>query len=72
MTKREIYATLDRLCAAGMSVVVLSSEVDEIVELVDRALVFRDGTVFTEISREELTTEAVVAAYFGQQKGTAK
>ena len=28
MTKREIYATLDRLCASGMSVVMLSSEVE--------------------------------------------
>ncbi|NLT27240.1 MAG: sugar ABC transporter ATP-binding protein, partial [Microbacteriaceae bacterium] len=39
MTKREIYATLERLCADGMSVVMLSSEVDELVELVDRVLV---------------------------------
>lgn len=71
MTKREIYATLERLCAAGMSVVMLSSEVDELVELVDRALVFREGSVSAEIPRTELTTESVVAAYFGQQKGAA-
>jgi len=66
MTKREIYATLDRLCADGMSVVMLSSEVEELVELVDRVLVFRDQEIFTEIPRERLTTEAIVAAYFGQ------
>lgn len=71
MTKREIYATLERLCADGMSVVMLSSEVDELVELVDRVLVFRDQRVFAEIPRESLTTEAVVAAYFGQQIGSA-
>ncbi|WP_431778973.1 sugar ABC transporter ATP-binding protein [Microbacterium aurantiacum] len=71
MTKREIYATLDRLCADGMSIVMLSSEVEELVELVDRVLVFRDQTVFAEISREDLTSEAVVAAYFGQQIGEA-
>ncbi|MBX3099541.1 MAG: sugar ABC transporter ATP-binding protein [Salinibacterium sp.] len=71
MTKREIYGTLDRLCADGMSVVMLSSEVEELVELVDRVVVFRDSEVFTEISREQLTTEAVVAAYFGQKIGNA-
>lgn len=71
MTKREIYATLERLCADGMSVVMLSSEVDELVELVDRVLVFRDQEVFAEIPRERLTTEAVVAAYFGQGTGVA-
>lgn len=71
MTKREIYATLDRLCANGMSVVLLSSEVEELVELVDRVLVFRDQEVFAEIPRERLSTEAVVAAYFGHQGESA-
>ncbi|GAA3777708.1 sugar ABC transporter ATP-binding protein [Microbacterium kribbense] len=71
MTKREIYATLERLCADGMSVVMLSSEVDELVELVDRVLVFRDQEVFAEVPRERLTTEVVVAAYFGEQIGAA-
>lgn len=71
ITKREIYATLDRLCANGMSVVMLSSEVEELVELVDRVLVFRDQEVFAEIPRERLSTEAVVAAYFGQEAESA-
>lgn len=71
MTKREIYATLERLCADGMSIVMLSSEVEELVELVDRVLVFRDGAVFDEIPRMRLTTDAIVAAYFGQQIGNA-
>ena len=71
MTKREIYATLERLCADGMSVVMLSSEVDELVELVDRVLVLRDQEIFAEIPRAELTTEAIVAAYFGQQTRSA-
>jgi hypothetical protein len=33
--------------------------------------VFRDKEVFAEIPRERLSTEAVVAAYFGQQLGAA-
>lgn len=70
-TKREIYATLDRLAASGLTVVLLSSEVDEIVELVDRALVFRDHSVFAELPREQLTRETVVSAYFGQRTGVA-
>jgi len=71
MTKREIYATLERLCADGLSIVMLSSEVEELVELVDRVLVFRDSEVFAEIPRKSLTMDAVVAAYFGQQIGSA-
>lgn len=71
MTKREIYATLHRLCGDGLSIVMLSSEVEELVELVDRVLIFRDQSVFAEIPRAELTSEAVVAAYFGQRIGDA-
>jgi ABC-type sugar transport system ATPase subunit len=66
-TKREIYAALQQLCAEGMSVVVLSSEVEEHVELVDRVLVFRNQSVFAEIGRAEIGNEAIVAAYFGQK-----
>lgn len=71
MTKREIYATLARLCGDGLSIVMLSSEVEELVELVDRVLVFRESALFAEIPRESITTDAVVAAYFGQQIGNA-
>ncbi|GAB2717629.1 sugar ABC transporter ATP-binding protein [Arthrobacter bambusae] len=66
-TKREIYATLHRLSAQGMSIVVLSSEVDELVELADRVLVFRDQAVFAQIPYTQLSTESIVAAYFGQK-----
>lgn len=66
-TKREIYAILHRLSAEGMSIVVLSSEVDELVDLADRVLVFRDQAVFAQIPHTQLSTESIVAAYFGQK-----
>lgn len=66
-TKREIYAILDRLSSTGMSIVVLSSEVDELVDLADRVLVFRDQAVFAQIPHTRLSTETIVAAYFGQK-----
>lgn len=66
-TKREIYAILNQLSAQGMSIVVLSSEVDELVGLADRVLVFRDREVFAHIPHSELSTDSIVAAYFGQK-----
>lgn len=66
-TKREIYAILHRLSAEGMSIVILSSEVDELVDLADRVLVFRDQAVFSQIPHTQLSTESIVAAYFGQK-----
>ena len=41
-----------------MAVVVLSSEVDEIADLADRALVFRDQTVAAEFNHETISHEA--------------
>ena len=41
--KRDLYALLTGLAAEGLAVVMLSTEVDEHVELMDRVLVFREG-----------------------------
>ena len=64
--KRDLYRLLERLAADGVAVVMLSSEVDEHVELMDRVLVFREGTVATELPRDQLTRVGLVAAFFGR------
>lgn len=64
-TKRDIYRVLRDAAADGVAVVMLSTEVIELIELMDRVLVFREGEVFTELSREQLTRPRLVAAYFG-------
>lgn len=70
-TKREIYKLLDDLCREGMAIVMLSSEADELIELMDRVLVFRDGELGETIERSQLTRRRLVSAYFGQAKETA-
>ena len=65
--KRDIYALLDRLAADGVAVVMLSTEVDEHVELMDRVLVFREGTVSAVMERDRLSRAALVSAFFGQE-----
>jgi ABC-type sugar transport system ATPase subunit len=68
-TKKDIYRLLAELTAAGVAVVMLSTEVDELVELMDRVLVFREHEVFTELPRAALTPGRLVAAFFGQELG---
>jgi ABC-type sugar transport system ATPase subunit len=65
--KRDIYALLDKLAADGVTVVMLSTEVDEHVELMDRVLVFREGTVGAVLDRDQLSGAALVSAFFGQE-----
>jgi ABC-type sugar transport system ATPase subunit len=65
--KRDIYALLDKLAADGVTVVMLSTEVDEHVELMDRVLVFREGAVGAVLDRDQLSGAALVSAFFGQE-----
>jgi ABC-type sugar transport system ATPase subunit len=41
--------------------------VDEHVELMDRVLVFREGTVGGVLNRDQLSRAALVSAFFGQE-----
>jgi ABC-type sugar transport system ATPase subunit len=64
--KRDIYALLAELAGEGIAVVMLSTEVDEHVELMDRVLVFREHELFAELPRADVTREALVSAFFGR------
>ena len=64
--KRDIYRALSRRAEDGCTVVMLSTEVDELLELMDRVLVFRDGAPFAELSGDQLTRQNLIAAYFGR------
>jgi ABC-type sugar transport system ATPase subunit len=63
--KRDLYELLLTLAGQGMAIVMLSTEVDEHVELMDRVLVFREGRINKEIPRAELSRTAIVGAFFG-------
>ncbi len=63
--KRDIYALLRGLAASGMAIVMLSTEVDEHLELMDRVLVFRDGRPAAELDRGQLSRAGIVREFFG-------
>jgi branched-chain amino acid transport system ATP-binding protein len=59
--KAEIYHLIEELAAEGHSVVVVSSELPEVIRLADRVLVMRDGTVAAELDRADLSEQAIAA-----------
>jgi ribose transport system ATP-binding protein len=59
--KSEIYHLIEALAAEGHSIVVVSSELPEVIRLSDRVLVMRDGRIAAEIARADLTESAIVA-----------
>jgi ribose transport system ATP-binding protein len=54
-TKSAIYGRLEAAAKNGMSVLLLSSDTDEVVAIADRAIVFSDGHPKAELSRAELS-----------------
>jgi ABC-type sugar transport system ATPase subunit len=65
-SKNDLYALFGALASEGLAVVMLSTELDEHVELMDRVLVFREHDLFCELGRSELSREALVSAFFGE------
>ena len=60
--KSEIYKLMFKLAAEGMAVLVVSSDLPEVLGLADRVLVMRQGRLSAEFSRAEAAPERILAA----------
>jgi ribose transport system ATP-binding protein len=58
--KSEIHRLLRDLTCSGIGIVVISSELPELLGLCDRVLVIREGGVMGEVEGEEMTEEAIM------------
>jgi len=69
--KREIYAFIDELARLGLGLIVVSSELPEILALADRVLVMCEGRKTAEFARAEATAEKILTAAFPTTAATA-
>jgi rhamnose transport system ATP-binding protein len=65
-TKTEVYRILDELVAGGVGVLMISSEMPEVLGMADRILVLREGRLTAELDREEADETAIMRAATGQ------
>jgi D-xylose transport system ATP-binding protein len=65
--REEIYAWIDRLARDGLAIVMVSSDLPELIGLSDRVLVMRHGRVAAEFRREIVTPQTVMAAAAGAE-----
>jgi ribose transport system ATP-binding protein len=63
--KQEIYEMMGRWTAEGKGILLVSSELPELLGLSDRLIVLHRGRLVAEFTREEATPEGVIAAAFG-------
>ena len=68
-TKAEVHRLLTTLAGEGVAVVMVSSELPEVLGMADRVLVMHEGRLTTELDRSEATEESVMYAATGTTAG---
>jgi ribose transport system ATP-binding protein len=63
--KVEIYRLINALCERGIAIVLISSEMPEVIGMSDRVLVMRQGRVAGEVHREQLTEKSLIQLAMG-------
>jgi rhamnose transport system ATP-binding protein len=66
-TKAEVHRIISHLAAEGLAILLISSELPEIIAMADRILVMHEGAVTGEFDRAEADQEAIMRAATGQE-----
>ena len=66
-SKTEIYDFIMQLSEEGVAVLLISSELPEILGMCDRIVVMRTGTIVGELSRQDATQANVASLAFGHR-----
>jgi AI-2 transport system ATP-binding protein len=69
--RSDIYTIINELKARNVAVLLISSDIEEIVELSDRVITMFQGRVKVEFKGEEITQDAIMSASFGVAQGSA-
>ncbi len=66
--KQEIYAQINKLAGTGLAIVLVSSELPEVLGLSDRVIVLHEGRITGEYTRADATPERVMACATGHSR----
>ncbi|WP_459558576.1 sugar ABC transporter ATP-binding protein [Lacunimicrobium album] len=69
--KEEIYSLMDQLADEGMAILFVSSDLEEVINMADRALVMHEGQIAGELGRDQLTEQAIMSLATGQLNNSA-
>jgi rhamnose transport system ATP-binding protein len=64
-TKADVHRTISHLAGQGLTILLISSELPEILGMSDRVLVMREGRLVAELDRSDATQERVIQAAAG-------
>lgn len=66
--RKEIYQLINEFKKDGLSILMISSDMPEVLGMSDRILVMREGKISAEFSRQEATQEKLLSAAIGKHK----
>ena len=66
--RQEIYELMTAMVDEGIAVVLISSDMGEIIGMADRVIVFYEGEVMGQLNREQLTQSAIMEIASGQRQ----
>lgn len=69
--KQEIYSLMDELAAAGVAILFVSSELEEILGMSDRTIVMHEGRIAGELAKTDLSEESVMQLATGNAVSVA-
>ena len=63
--REEMFQIINRLVESGMAVILISSDLPEVMNLSHRLMLYRDGRILREANAREITAEEVMAELAG-------
>ncbi len=63
--RQDVYHLIDELKADGVGILMISSDMDEVIQVSDRVLVMFHGSIVEELDRSACQIERITAASFG-------
>lgn len=63
--KAEIYSIMNELVSEGNAIIMVSSELNEIINMCDRLLIMRQGSIVAELSREQFDQDVILRFALG-------
>lgn len=70
-TKADVHRTISHLATQGLTILLISSELPEVLGMSDRILVMREGRLVAEVQRAEATQERIISAAAGVHEEAA-
>lgn len=67
--RKEIYQIINQLAEAGVAILMISSELPEVIGMADRVIVMQEGKLTGEVMKEQMTQEIIMQYATGGEKG---